>query len=136
MWAGDAFNVVPAAGELHCDLRADDESAFYDVLAALPAEHAGVSLDARLLRVWPGMDDRAAAAPVLERASGLLGRTIHPRERGGASDAAHFAASVGVTVDGLGPRGGAAHNPEEYVEASSLQPRAEVALAVAAAVLA
>jgi glutamate carboxypeptidase len=41
-----------------------------------------------------------------------------------------------VTIDGLGPRGGKAHNPEEFVLASALHPRAEVALAVLAAVLA
>jgi glutamate carboxypeptidase len=38
-------------------------------------------------------------------------------------------------VDGLGPRGGAAHNPGEFVRLSSLRPRAEVALAVALAAL-
>jgi glutamate carboxypeptidase len=41
-----------------------------------------------------------------------------------------------VTVDGLGPRGGGAHTPEEFVDRKSLRPRAEVALAVAAAALA
>jgi glutamate carboxypeptidase len=40
-----------------------------------------------------------------------------------------------VTVDGLGPRGGKAHNPEEFVLEASLQPRAEVALAVILAAL-
>jgi glutamate carboxypeptidase len=42
---------------------------------------------------------------------------------------------VEVTVDGLGPRGGGAHNPDEYVLAESLEPRAEVALALTAALL-
>jgi glutamate carboxypeptidase len=56
--------------------------------------------------------------------------------RGGASDASHFAASIPITIDGLGPRGGAAHNPEEYVIPESLRTRAEVALAIADALLA
>ena len=56
--------------------------------------------------------------------------------RGGASDASHFAASIPMTVDGLGPRGGGAHAPHEYMLAASLRPRAEVALAIADAVLA
>jgi glutamate carboxypeptidase len=34
-------------------------------------------------------------------------------------------------VDGLGPRGGGAHTPDEYVMTESLRERAEVALAVA-----
>jgi glutamate carboxypeptidase len=38
-------------------------------------------------------------------------------------------------VDGLGPRGGGAHTPEEFVHAPSLRERAAVALAVASAVL-
>jgi glutamate carboxypeptidase len=75
-------------------------------------------------------------APVLARASEALGRTISPVARGGASDASHFAATIPITVDGLGPRGGKAHNPEEFVLEASLQPRAEVALAVIAAALA
>ena len=43
---------------------------------------------------------------------------------------------IGVTVDGLGPRGGGAHTPGEYIVEASLRERAEVALALAAAVLA
>jgi glutamate carboxypeptidase len=46
-----------------------------------------------------------------------------------------MAAAIPVTVDGLGPRGGAAHNPEEFVLAESLASRAEVALAVIDAAL-
>ena len=34
-----------------------------------------------------------------------------------------------------GPRGGSAHNPDEYVLAESLEPRAQVALAIVAAML-
>ncbi len=135
MEAGAAFNVVPAAGELFCDLRADDEAAFAPVMAAVPAEVAGVALRAEWLRIWPGMDARKTAAPVLERAARALGRPIHGRSRGGASDASHLAAGIPLTIDGLGPRGGAAHNPAEFVLARTLHERAEVALAVTQAVL-
>ncbi|MCW2966715.1 MAG: family metallopeptidase, partial [Solirubrobacteraceae bacterium] len=55
--------------------------------------------------------------------------------RGGASDASHLAATIPVTIDGLGPRGGDAHHPDEFVLRSSLRPRAEVALAIAATAL-
>jgi glutamate carboxypeptidase len=133
--AGDAFNVVPGSGQLVCDLRADSLDAFDGVLQALPAELAGARLDARLVRHWPGMDAREATAPLLRSASAALGRPVIGAGRGGASDAAHFAATIPFTVDGLGPRGGGAHAPHEYVLASSLRPRAEVALAVADAVL-
>jgi glutamate carboxypeptidase len=133
--AGDAFNVVPGDGELYCDLRADDATAFDAVVEAVPDELAGVRLERRLLRVWPGMDAREPDAPVLARATEILGRPIHGNTRGGASDASHLAPVVPVTIDGLGPRGGAAHNPGEYVLASSVRERAEVALAVAVAAL-
>ena len=133
--SGDAFNVVPADGELFCDLRADDIAAFHSVLAAVPGEVGGATLRADLVRLWPGMDTREAAAPVLGAATGRLGRDVVGMERGGASDASHVASAVPVTIDGLGPRGGGAHSPSEYVVASTLRERAEVALAVAAAAL-
>ena len=132
---GDAFNVVPGIGQLVCDLRADSLDAFEGVLQALPAELGGARLEARLVRQWPGMDAREATAPLLQSAADALGRPVIGAGRGGASDAAHFAATIPFTVDGLGPRGGGAHAPHEYVLAPSLRPRAEIALAVADAVL-
>ncbi|MDQ3632685.1 MAG: M20/M25/M40 family metallo-hydrolase [Actinomycetota bacterium] len=133
--AGQAFNVVPAHGELTCDVRADRLDAFDGVLAAIPTEVGGATLAAENLRRWPGMDSRAVVLPVLERAGAALGRPIAGHARGGASDASHFAAGIGLTVDGLGPLGGGAHAPHEFVWAWSLRPRAEVALAVVDAVL-
>jgi glutamate carboxypeptidase len=132
---GDAFNVVPGIGQLVCDLRADSLDAFDGVLQALPAELGGERLEAELVRQWPGMDAREATAPLLAAAAEALGRPLIGAGRGGASDAAHFAATIPFTVDGLGPRGGGAHAPHEYVLAPSLRPRAEIALAVADAVL-
>jgi glutamate carboxypeptidase len=133
--SGKAFNVVPDSGELICDLRADRLEAFDSVLAAAPGDADGVSVQAEIVRRWPGMDTRVLAAPLLERASAILGRPIVGAERGGASDASHLAAHVPLTVDGLGPRGGRAHSPDEFVLADSLEPRAEVALAMSAAAL-
>ena len=136
MRSGDAFNVVPAAGELVCDLRADRLEAFDPVLAAMPEDHEGVRLESSLVRAWPGMDSRAATAALLAAASERLGRPIVASERGGASDASHVAAGgIALTLDGLGPRGGGAHAPHEWVSAESLRTRAELALAVMAALL-
>ncbi|MCW3013683.1 MAG: family metallopeptidase [Solirubrobacterales bacterium] len=133
---GGAFNVVPADGELLCDVRADRLAAFDHVVAAIPTEVGGARLQAEQVRRWPGMDHRGSMAPVLEEAGALLGRPIVPARRGGASDASHFAGIVPLCVDGLGPLGGLAHAPGEYVLAASLRRRAEVALAIAAAVIA
>lgn len=134
--SGDAFNVVPDDGELICDLRSDRTAAFAELRDALPREHGGVVLDAQLARVWPAMDARAATAPLLAAAGELLGRPLTAAGRGGASDASHMAPAIPFTVDGLGPRGGLAHAPGEFVLEASLRPRAEVALALAAAALA
>jgi len=133
--SGEAFNVVPAAGELLCDLRADDLETFDTVLAGLPAAVDGVRLEGDLLRRWPGMDSGARTATLLDAASGRLGRPIVGVARGGASDASYMAPVIEITIDGLGPCGGGAHTPGEFVHEVSLRSRAEVALAIVDAVL-
>ena len=134
--SGEAFNVVPANGELFCDLRSDRTEAFDAVRALVPAEVGGAELRADFARLWPAMDARAATEPLLAVGSERLGRAIVGAGRGGASDASHFAREIPLTIDGLGPRGGGAHARDEYVLASSLRPRAEVALAIVDAALA
>jgi glutamate carboxypeptidase len=81
------------------------------------------------------MRSEDATVGLLDNASTLLGRRIVGVARGGASDASHFASTIPLTVDGLGPRGGKAHNPEEFVLEASLHSRAEVALALTLAAL-
>lgn len=135
MRAGEGLNVVPGAGSLTCDARADRAQAFDAVLGAVPPEIAGVRIDARLERLWPGMDSTTVAGPVLATASRLAGIGLSPAARGGASDASHFAATIPLAIDGLGPRGGGSHAADEHVLASSFAPRARVALALALACL-
>jgi glutamate carboxypeptidase len=135
MRSGDAFNVVPDRGELIFDVRADMLEAFDRVVAAVPEAIDGARLEATLMREWPGMDSREATAGLLERAAAAIGRPIVAAARGGASDASHFAPSIPFTVDGLGPLGGGAHAPHEFVLASGFKPRAEVALALVDAAL-
>ena len=133
--SGDAFNVVPASGELLCDVRADSMEAIEAAADAVPGEVGGAQLQTDLLRRWPPMDSREASSGLLLRASDAAGRAIVAAGRGGASDASHFAAAIARTVDGLGPRGGGAHSPDEHVSVESVEPRAEVALALALAAL-
>ena len=77
--SGEAFNVVPAAGELICDLRADSLEAFNPVLASVRSERDGVELEAALVRRWPGMDTRSAAGPLLSAAqTSSAGRSAPP----------------------------------------------------------
>ncbi len=132
---GEAFNVVPAAGELLCDLRADALETFDAVLAGLPQAVDGVRLEGELVRRWPGMDARERTAPLLAAAGARRGRPIVGAARGGASDASYMAPGIAITIDGLGPCGGRAHTPTEYIVEASLRTRAEVALAIVDAVL-
>jgi glutamate carboxypeptidase len=135
--SGEAFNIVPGGGELWVDTRAARLGAIEETLAEVPGELDGVELEAELIRRWPAMAMRGRAGPVLAQAAELLGRPIVGAERGGASDASHLAAAGSplLAIDGLGPLGGGSHAPDEHVLAPSLASRAEVALAVAAAVL-
>lgn len=133
--SGEAFNVVPAAGELFCDMRADTADAFEAVRDAIPTEFGGASLEPGFVRVWPRMDSRAATAGLLSGAAARAGHPLVAVERGGASDASHLAAVIPVTVDGLGPRGGGAHSPSEHVLVESLPVRARIALALVAELL-
>jgi glutamate carboxypeptidase len=135
MHAGGAFNVVPAEGELVFDMRSRDTAAFERVRDAVATELDEVQLSAALERVWPAMDSEAATAELLQAATQRLGRPVLARSRGGASDASHFAGTIPLTLDGLGPRGGGAHTPGEFVRESSLRERLEVALAVALSAL-
>jgi glutamate carboxypeptidase len=134
--AGEAFNIVPGRGELSCDLRADSDAAILDVLETLPREVGGVALEPELVRLWPGMSSEDSTAPLLAAAAAALGRPVVGVRRGGASDASHLAPTIPLTVDGLGPRGGKAHNPGEFIFEDSLASRAEVALALIDAALA
>ena len=133
--SGEAINAVPGAGELFVDMRADDEDAFAAVIGAVPNDLDGVGLRTERLRLWPAMDSRAISEEPLARAAGLLGRPIAPLTRGGASDASNLAPHIPLAIDGLGPLGGFAHNPAEYLLIDSLLPRAELALAIVAALL-
>jgi len=135
MHSGEALNVVPGSGELLLDMRALDIAAFERVRATVPPELDDVKLTTVMDRVWPAMDSQAQTAELLAAASEIYGAPIIASGRGGASDASHFAPQIPLTVDGLGPLGGDAHNPGEYVLAASLQTRYELALAVAQAAL-
>ncbi|MGI8749772.1 MAG: M20/M25/M40 family metallo-hydrolase [Thermoleophilaceae bacterium] len=133
--SGEALNVVPAAGELTVDIRADSRAPIEALIAGVPSQLDGVALTSESVRLWPGMQTAEATAPLLAEASEMLGRPVAGHGRGGASDASHLATTIGRTVDGLGPRGGDAHHPDEYLLAESLGPRAQVALVFALAAL-
>ena len=119
--SGEAFNVVPGAGELIGDLprrRAPTRSR--RVLDAIPRRSTASGSRPSCCaagRAWTRARRPSRCSPAPRE---LLGRPSTPAARGGASDASHFAAAIPVTVDGLGPRGGHAHHPDEFVWRTSL----------------
>jgi glutamate carboxypeptidase len=74
-------------------------------------------------------------AELAKEAAHELGFSINDVATGGASDA-NTIAGFGVPVlDGLGPIGGLDHSPQEYIEAESIVPRAELAATLIAKIL-
>jgi len=132
---GEAINIIPASGWLHCDVRAFRAQTARNMLALVPEELHGVHLEARLVERFPPMDAQDAAQPLIAATEKLLGTFLLGVSRGGSSDANFFAERIPLAIDGLGPLGGADHSPQEYVYGSSFAPRSELALALAVCAL-
>ena len=117
------------------DVRARSETSFGEVIEIVCARRGRQAWRSSWCAAGRAWKQAPRPTALLGQASARLGREIVGVARGGASDASHFAGSIPLTVDGLGPRGGHAHSPEEYVLGPSLRERAEVAMVLAAALL-
>jgi glutamate carboxypeptidase len=132
---GTSSNTVPAFAECKVDVRFERPDAARELLEALrhAAERAAESVGVELA-IAGGANrlplDRTPASEALfleygahARAAGL-GSEECPLV-GGGSDA-NTVASVGVpAIDGLGPRGEGFHTTSEWVDLTSLRPKAE-----------
>jgi len=132
---GTSSNTVPAAAECKVDVRFERSDAASALLEALrhAAERAAESVGVEVA-LGGGANrlplDRTPASQALfheygahARAAGL-GSDECPLV-GGGSDA-NTVASVGVpAIDGLGPRGEGFHTTTEWVDVTSLRPKAE-----------
>ena len=99
-----------------CSTCAPDRSeAFEPCARRCPASSTASASRREMRRMWPGMDSREATRDAARARRRAARAPDHRRPRGGASDASHFAPRIPLTVDGLGPRGGGAHTPEEFV---------------------
>jgi len=132
---GTSSNTVPAAAECKVDVRferSDDATALLEALrhaAERAAESVGVDC-----AISGGSNrlplERTPASEALFREYGAHARTAGLGSDecplvGGGSDA-NTVASVGVpAIDGLGPRGEGFHTPTEWVDLTSLRPKAE-----------
>lgn len=138
--SGTASNVVPAESRVVVDVRIEEleegprvEAAFasldtsvlgarVEILGGVNRPPMPVSASARLFPAAVAAADAAGLGPI----SGVA--------VGGASDG-NFTAARGVpTLDGLGAVGGGAHADHEFIEVSTLVPRAQLIAAIVAAI--
>ncbi len=128
---GTRANVVPDRCRLEVDLRAVDDESFEAAseeiarVATTPALD-GVASTVRALEAHRPMQKTEATARLVALARDIareLGFEVRDQATGGASDA-NTTAGLGVpTLDGLGPVGGGAHGPDEWLDVSSVVPR-------------
>ena len=128
---GSRRNVVAAEAYAEIDLRVPTAAAIAETEAAMRAiaAHATVpdttgELTGGINR--PPMERTEAQDRLLAIAGEILGGwdiPVEPIGTGGGSDG-NFTAAIGTpTLDALGPMGGGAHSPEEYLDLTSLPDR-------------
>ena len=131
MRGGMRANIVAEWAELEIDVRAttrDDMEAAAAAISEIAAQSTEPDVTATVTRRawwWP-MEKTEATAELAKMAAGLAGRLgfeLTDTSTGGASDANTTSAAGAPTLDGLGPVGGNAHAPSEYLELDSIVPR-------------
>jgi glutamate carboxypeptidase len=131
MRGGMRPNIVAEWAELEIDLRAvtraDQEAAsaaIHEIAATSTVPDVTATVRSRA--TWWPMEKNAATSALAEMATELAGRLgfeLADASTGGASDANTASAAGAPTLDGLGPVGGNAHAPTEYLELDSIVPR-------------
>jgi len=128
---GTRRNVVPAEAHALIDVRAVDVVSLDSLVAAVKRDAQQRTVPDTTTRL-----DAGIARPPLERSGGgdrlaswygeaarALGISVGEAATGGGSDG-NTTAALGIpTLDGLGPVGGDAHTPDEWVRLSSIVPR-------------
>ena len=125
---GTRPNVVADRCELHVDIRAPTNETYDEALAAVreaaTVQHVpDVRVEVTQGSAFPPMEKGEGTARLVAQAKSIashLGFDVDDTATGGASDANGVAAMGIPTLDGLGPVGGGAHSPEEWLELSSV----------------
>lgn len=137
---GDTYNVVPAHAEAKLDARfaafVDRDQLHGEITRVLSEEGQPSPEDgARPQTRWsieddcPPFETQPAARALIDAYASILqkveGRRPQARRGGGAADCCYMSRPGLLILDGLGPAGGRMHSPEEYVNLSSIESRAE-----------
>ncbi len=129
---GERPNVVPDAAYALVDVRAADKEGMEAVERAMRVVMEAVPVVADTTARLSGgfmhgpFTQSVASQRLFALASEVaaeLGYTLTGSPTGGGSDGNTTAAAGTPTLDGLGPAGGMAHNPGEYIEVDSIAPR-------------
>ena len=128
---GTRPNVVAERCEIHVDIRAPEEEtlAKTEQAALMIAESSTVPGTVGVVRMAANhrpMERTDGTVRLLEVARGVgreLGFEVEETPTGGASDANTTSAAGAPTLDGLGPIGGDAHSPSEWLDLGSIVPR-------------
>ncbi len=137
---GSRPNVVPAEAEMVVDVRAASDDAMgraRDLFRSLEAVNPGVRLEVDGEFAMPPMETTAqitALFQLAERLAASLGERLTAVSTGGGSDANHLARAGKPVLDGLGPVGGGAHSPEEWLDVPSVVVRGALLTELAAAI--
>jgi glutamate carboxypeptidase len=131
---GQTVNTVApyAAGEI--DLRyvkpSDRETVLKEIVSiasqcSVPGTSGVLKIKGEFLPLNPTLASRRLLE-IYQAAAAILDLKIEGEFTGGCADSGFAAAQGAPTLCGLGPVGGKAHSPEEYMEVDSLVPRAQV----------
>jgi glutamate carboxypeptidase len=137
---GTRSNVVAEHAELQVDLRAVDDATMRDAEEAIREVCAAGAVPGVEIVVeehgWHRPMERAGRGAALADLAILtakeLGLDIVDIATGGASDANTTAAAGVPTLDGLGPVGGSAHAPGEWLDLASVPSRVALLAALIA----
>ncbi len=128
---GTRRNVVADAASALIDVRARDKDGLDRIIAAIHAVVATPTVPDTVATLTgevthPPMERTAASERLIgwcQEAARDAGFDVADAATGGGSDG-NTTAALGIpTLDGLGPVGGDAHNPGEYILVSSIVPR-------------
>jgi glutamate carboxypeptidase len=131
MRGGSRRNVVAAEAYAEIDLRVPTAAAVAETEAAMRAIAAHATVPDTTAKLTgginrPPMERTEAQDRLLAIAGDILGGwdiPLEPIGTGGGSDG-NFTAAIGTpTLDALGPMGGGAHSPEEYLDLTTLPDR-------------
>ncbi|HVC81023.1 MAG TPA: M20 family metallopeptidase [Chloroflexota bacterium] len=129
---GTRGNVVAAEAVAKIDLRARAREDLETTIAAMHRLAANVTVPGTTASLTGAIGHQPMArteaiahlVALCQESARAAGFTVEETATGGGSDGNTTAAMGVPTLDGLGPVGGGAHSPDEYLEVSSLVPRA------------